>query len=82
MKEVKDKRFAGPFLDPPFKYFIQSPISLVPKDKGTKTRLIFHLSHPRRDKQGKVSNESVNAGILKEDCSVQYPAFDEAVKSF
>ena len=80
MKEVKDKRFAGPFLDPPSSISYSPSIGLVPKDKGTKTRLIFHLSHPRRDKQGKVSNESVNAGILKEDCSVQYPAFDEAVK--
>ena len=80
MKEVKEKRYAGPFKKIPFENYIQSPIGLVPKDGGASTRLIFHLSHPRRDKQGKVSNESVNAGILKEDCSVQYPAFDEAVK--
>ena len=52
MKEVKAKRYAGPFVKPPFEHFIQSPIGLVPKDKGTKTRLIFHLSHPRKKKMG------------------------------
>ena len=46
MKEVKDKRFAGPFEEVPFEYFIQSPVGLVPKDNGTKTRLIFHFSYP------------------------------------
>ena len=52
MKEVQAKRYAGPFRDPPFEFFIQSPIGLVPKDKGRKTRLIFHLSDPRKDKNG------------------------------
>ena len=57
MKEVAAKRYAGPFRgEPPFEYFIQSPIGLVLKDKGTKTRLIFHLSYPR-------DGVSVNAGI-------------------
>ena len=46
MKEVQLKRFAGPFKKPPFEFFVQSPIGLVPKDKGLKTRLIFHLSYP------------------------------------
>ena len=56
-----------------FEYYIQSPIGLVPKDKGKKTRLIFHLSYPR-------SGASVNSEIPKEHCTVKYPAFDEAVK--
>ena len=46
MKEVKLKRFAGPFKEPPFENYIQSPIGLVPKSNGD-TRLIFHLSYPR-----------------------------------
>ena len=46
MKEVKEARYAGPFEKPPFEYFIQSPIGLVPKDNRTKTQLIFHLSYP------------------------------------
>ena len=51
MKEVELKRFAGPFPDPPFEHFMQSPIGLVPKDGGKKTRLIFHLSYPRLKKK-------------------------------
>ena len=73
MTEVKSGRYAGPFESPPFKYFIQSPIGLVPKDHGTKTRLIFHLSYPR-------DGNSVNAGIPNELCSVNYPDFNDAVK--
>ena len=46
MKEVKLKRVAGPFKKVPFKYYVRSLIGLVPK-AGNKTRLIFHLSHPR-----------------------------------
>ena len=73
MTEVKDKRFAGPFEEIPFDHYIQSPIGLVPKDKGTKTRLIFHLSYPK-------NGDSVNAGIPHDVCTVQYPGFDKAVK--
>ena len=73
MKEVQLGRYAGPFEKPPLKYFVQSPIGLVPKDKGLKTRLIFHLSYPK-------NGDSVNSGIPKEKCSVKYPDFEEAVK--
>ena len=69
MKELELGRYAGPFEQPPFEYFVQSPIGLVPKDKGTKTRLIFHLSYPK-------GGESVNAGIPDDKCSVKYPDFD------
>ena len=37
MKEVELGHYAGPFDEPPFEYFVQSPIGLVPKDKGKKT---------------------------------------------
>ena len=73
MKEVSLGRFAGPFDSPPFSHFVQSPIGLVPKDKGLKTRLIFHLSYPR-------TGDSVNSGITKASCSVVYPDFEQAVK--
>ena len=78
ISEVKSHRFAGPFLQPPFQHYIQSPLGLVPKDGGTKTRLIFHLSYPRRSRSGKP--ESVNANIPRELTTVQYPQFDEAVQ--
>ena len=74
MKEVKLKRYAGPFEQVPFKNFIQSPIGLVPKDNGCNTRLIFHLSYPR----GK--GISVNANTPKDLCTVVYPSFDDTVR--
>ena len=73
MTEVIAGRYAGPFEEVPFEYFIQSPIGLVPKDKGKKTRLIFHLSYPK-------DGDSVNSGIPKEFCTVKYPDFSEAVQ--
>ena len=75
MAEVKAKRYMGPFTvdQLPFKQFIQSPMGLVPKDKGTKTRLIFHLSFPK-------NGDSVNSGIPHSLCTVKYPQFDEAIK--
>ena len=75
MTEVKAGRYAGPFAKPPFEHFVQSPVGLVPKDKGRKTRLIFHLSYPR-DGQWM----SINAGIPKKYCTVRYPDFADAVK--
>ena len=72
MTEVKAKRYAGPFKQVPFKYYIQSPIGSVSKDKGKKTRLIIHLSYPKTD-------QSVNSEIPHEKCSVKYPDFMDAV---
>ena len=75
MKEVKLKRFAGPFTDVPFQHYIQSPIGLVPKDNGKNTRLIFHLSYPR------VANSpSVNANIPEHLCKVKYPDISDAIR--
>ena len=74
MKEVKAKRYAGPYKQIPFDNYIQSPIGLVPKDGGKDTRLIFHLSYPR----GK--GTSVNANTPKELCNVKYPDFNEAIQ--
>ena len=74
MKEVGEKKFAGPYFEPPFKFFIQSPISLVPKDGGSQTRLIFHLSHPKARPV-----QSVNGNIPAELCTVQYKNLDMAI---
>ena len=73
MNEVKLGRYAGPFKTPPFEHYVQSPIGQVPKDKGKKTRLIFHLSYPK-------DGDSVNSGIPKDLCRVVYPTIDKAVK--
>ena len=72
LTEVKANRYAGPFVKVPYKYFIQSPVGLVPKDKGKKTRLIFHLSYPKK-------GQSVNSCIPEELCSVKYPDFMDAI---
>ena len=72
MKEVECGRYVGPFKHPPFQYYVQSPIGLVPK-AGNKTRLIFHLSY--NFKQYK----SVNYYIPKEACTVKYNDLDHAV---
>ena len=74
MKEVQAKRYAGPFQEIPFKNYIQSPIGLVPKDGGKKTRLIFHLSFPR----GK--GTSVNENTPPEMTKVKYKDFDNAIR--
>ena len=74
MDEVKAKRFAGPFENIPFKQYIQSPIGLVPKDGGRKTRLIFHLSYPKN------GETSVNFHTPEHLCSVKYKDFDDAVQ--
>ena len=76
MKEVKEGRYAGPYESPPFENYIQSPIGLVPKDGGKKTRLIFHLSHPRDSSKG----TSVNANIPDRLCKVKYKKLDDAIR--
>ena len=75
IKEVKLKRYAGPFKAIPFKYFIQSPIGLVPKDNRSDLRLIFHLSYPRNSTE----KLSVNANTPEELTKVKYPDFSAAV---
>ena len=74
MKEVETKRYAGPFNTIPYNNYIQSPIGLVPKDGGKKTRFIFHLLFPKN------SSISVNANTPEELKSVNYKDFDKAVK--
>ena len=76
MKEVELKRFAGPFDNPPFEDFVQSPIGLVPKDGGRKTRLIFHLSYPRN----KSEKLSINANTPAELGTVKYKDIDDAIR--
>ena len=74
MKEVKAKSFTGPFIEPPFEYFVQSPIGLVPK-AGGETRLIFYLSFEFSEEE-----KLVNACTPQELCSITYQDLDHAVK--
>ena len=77
MKEVKEGRVAGPFKQIPFKNFVQSPIGLVPKDNGRKTRMIFHLSYDFKNS----GYGSINSYIPAEKYSVTYQDIDAAIKS-
>ena len=72
MAEVKQNRVAGPYDQPPYQNYIQSPIGLVPKANG-KTRMIFHLSY-------EFKQNSVNAHIPEELCTVKYCDLDQAIK--
>ena len=74
MDEVKLGRYAGPFEEPLYKHFIQSPIGLVPK-ANNKVRLIFHLSYDFEGKNG----GSLNHHTPKEWCSVKYNDIDYAI---
>ncbi len=73
MKEVKLGRSVGPFTHPPLSPFWQSPLGLVPKKDTEDMRMTFHLSYPHGGK-------SVNSQIPKEETTVNYPEFDDAVK--
>ena len=75
MKEVSLKRYAGPYQQISFDYFIQSPIGLVPKDNGKDVRLIFHLSYPRNFQ----SKKSVNTNIPENLTRVSYLDFNKAI---
>ena len=72
MTEVRENRVAGPYDSPPYDYYIQSPLGLVPKANG-KVRMIFHLSYEFKDK-------SVNQCIPDHLCTVKYNDLDQAVK--
>ena len=65
MKEMALGQVAGPYDWVPFENYVQSPIGLVPKDGGMKTRLIFHLSYDFSDFR------SVNHYIPREKCTVK-----------
>lgn len=70
-KELDTNRVAGPFVDPPFPNLQISPFGLVPKKVPGEFRLIHNLSFP--------DNKSINDGIPREFCSVQYQNIDNAV---
>ena len=77
MKEVKVGRHAGPYKEIPFKYFMQSPVGLVPK-AGGQTRLIFHLSY---DFGTEESDKSLNYDMPDYLCTVKYKDLDYAVQT-
>ena len=77
MKEVKLKRYAGPYEEIPYEFFVQSPIGLVPK-AGGQTRQIFHLSHNFGHEE---RQKSINYHTPDELCSVKYKDLDHAIRT-
>ena len=69
--EIKLGRIVGPFSSRPLERLMVSPIGLIPKSDPGKFRLIQHLSYPH--------GNSINDGIDKSYCEVQYAGFDVAV---
>ena len=77
MKEVHAGRHAGPYKTIPYKYYIQSPVGLVPKSGG-QTRLIFHLSY---DFGEEWEQRSLNYHTPDEMCTVKYNDLDFAARA-
>ena len=78
-KEVLMNRYAGPFKKIPYKYYMQSPIGLVPKS-GNKMRLIFHLSYNFGSSDSE-DKQSLNYFTPKEWSKVQYKDLDYAIRT-
>ena len=72
ISELKEKRIAGPFYDPPLANFRTSPVGIVPKKYSNKFRTITDLSSPE--------GLSVNEFIPQSESSVQFNHFDKAVQ--
>lgn len=70
MKEVSRGHTAGPFSSPPLPTLQCSPLGLVPKKDGS-WRIIMDLSSPR--------GSSINEFISKEDYTLHYATFDQAL---
>ncbi len=66
--ELSLERIAGPFNSLPIPNLVLSPIGLVPKKEEGNYRLIHDLSYPK--------GNSVNEGIPREFCTVQYETLD------
>ena len=70
-KEIDAGRVAGPFNNLPFPNLEISPLGLVPKKVSGEFRFIHNLSYPE--------GHSINDGIPREFCTVQYQNIDNAV---
>ena len=77
LKETKLGRHAGPFEEIPYKFYMQSPIGLVPKS-GNQTRLIFHLSYDFGESE---EEKSLNYHTPDDMCAVKYRDLDYAIQT-
>ena len=63
MKEVKEKRFAGPYKWILFDNYVQSPVGLVPKDERWKIIVLFY-SFVIKGKMEKAQNPFMTMGDI------------------
>ena len=70
-KELRRGHTAGPFSTPPFPCLHCSPLGSAPKKDGS-VRLVLDLSSPR--------GCAINEDISKDEFSVTYSSFDDAVR--
>ena len=76
-KEVEAGRVCEPFSEIPYRYYVQSPVGLVPKS-GEWTRMIFHLSF---DFGVDEDSKSINYHTPEELNSVKYKDLDHTIKN-
>ena len=69
-EEIACHRVAGPFMEKP-EGLVISPLSIVPK-AGNSLRLVHNLSFPY--------NDSVNSGIDRQFCKVEYETLDNCIE--
>ena len=60
ISDVENGKKAGPYDQPPFKFYSLSPIGAVPKRGSDKLRIINHLSYPFK-------GDSINASTMRLD---------------
>ena len=72
--ELKAKRIAGPFSEPPFINFKCSPLSVREKSEPGKVRLLHNLSYPYNE-------SSVNGGIQDAHKTVRYATIQTAINT-
>ena len=71
-KEILSGRVACSFENSPFSTLQISPLGLVSRKKPGEFRVIHHLSYPE--------GTSINDGISKDLCTVQYQTIGDAIK--
>lgn len=74
IKEVQLNRICGPFTTIPYDTWIQSPVTLIPKNSGKDSRLVFDLSHSFGERP------SVNEVVPLERKTVQYQDLRSAME--
>lgn len=71
-RNIAMNRIAGPYENPPYEEYMCNPMAAVPKSTEGELRILTNMSYP--------DGTSVNDGIDREDCTVQYATFQDVIK--